>query len=72
MEGTNVFSLEAPNRSYTLTKGESELPGDSFRLLPKHRYVITNHTYGDATDSDITVITDDSGRIVQASPEVCK
>lgn len=72
MKGTNAFNLENPNRSYALTKGDSEQPLDSFRLLPRHRYVITNHTYGDAADSDITVITDRSGQIIQAIPEVCK
>jgi len=71
-EGVNVFNLNSPSSSYTLTRGDIALPVDSFRLLPKHQYIITNHTYVDAADSEIEVNTDENGKIRRAKPEICK
>lgn len=71
-EGVNVFNLDSPSSSYTLTRGDIALPVDSFRLLPTHQYIITNHTYGDAADSEIEVSTDENGKIRSAKPEICK
>lgn len=71
-EGVNAFNLDLPNSSYTLTKGNIQLPLDSFRLLPKQQYTIINHTYGDAANSEIVVSTNENGKIDRAKPGSCK
>lgn len=71
-DGTNHFVLDSLNLSYQLIKGTVQLPLDSFMLLPSHKYVITNHTYGDAADSEIQIVTDSSGKVGYAHPTTCK
>lgn len=71
--GVKFFSVSDINDAFIIsTISGKTINNSEFKLKPSSKYEISNVSNGDATQSTITIITDEKGNIVDASVLSCE